>query len=358
MAKKNYHLHLKGYVGGWDFNSDYVDYILEKHKDEQVNVLIDSLGGSVATALSVSAAFKRHGNVHVHYVGMNASAATIASLGAARVTIDTNAMYLVHKCSQVVFKWDMMNSDQLQKLIEECEKTKADLDKIDLNIASGYATRCKKNKEELLELMRVGGWLNAEDALAWGFVDEITDLPEDEEPKMNEEIVDFMAAHGIPMPDLPMTNEKQSLLQQIKDFLRRIYPEPENNKPSITNTATEMKKFVFLAALLALEALECEEGGTCQLKDEQLQTIEDKVKELTEANKSMKEQLTNSESKVNDLQAKLEEKEAELQAMAKKPAEESKQVTNQGGTTAEKSQMQDYCDEVAEARQMLNELKK
>ena len=88
MAQTNYHLHLKGYVGGYDFDAAYVDYILGKHKDEQVNVLIDSLGGSVATALSIAAAFSNHGNVAVHYVGMNASAATIASLGAKHVSID------------------------------------------------------------------------------------------------------------------------------------------------------------------------------------------------------------------------------------------------------------------------------
>ena len=357
MAKKQYHLHLKGYVGGWQFDSDYIDYVLEKNKDSQVNVLIDSLGGSVASALSVSAAFKRHGNVHVHYVGMNASAATIASLGAKRVTIDTNAMYLVHKCSQVVFKWDMMNSDQLQQLIEECEKAKADLEKIDLNIASGYAARCKKEKEALLELMRVGGWLNAKEALEWGFVDEITDFEEDKEPEVTEEIVDYMAAHGIPMPDLPVTSEKKSLLQQFKEFLRSVYPENNNNKP-ITNTATAMKKFVFLAALLALESLECEEGGTCQLTDEQLGTLDAKVKELTEASKQANEQLSNSESRIKDLEAKLEAKDAELQAMAKKPAEESQQVTNQGKAPAEKSPMQEYCDEVADAREMLNQLKK
>ena len=31
MAKKNYNLHLKGYVGGWDFDADYVDYVLGTH---------------------------------------------------------------------------------------------------------------------------------------------------------------------------------------------------------------------------------------------------------------------------------------------------------------------------------------
>lgn len=359
MAKKQYHLHLKGTVGYWNFDADYVDYVLNKHKDEQVNVLIDSLGGSVATALSISSAFKRHGNVHVHYVGMNASAATIASLGAARITIDTNAMYLVHKCSQMVFKWDLLNADQLQQLIEECEQAKKDLDKIDLNIAEGYAKRCKKEKEDLLALMKVGGWLNAQEALAWGFVDEITDDPEDVKPKVTEEVVDFMAAHGIPMPDLPVEDEKQSLLHQFKEFLRKVYPQESNNKQT-TNTATEMKKVLFtvLASVLALDKLECEEGGTCQLTDEQMQTLETHVKELTEAKATQQQQLDEREQTINDLKAQLEEKDAELQALAKKPATESKQVTNQGQGASETSPLQDYCNEVKEAKAMLDQLKK
>ena len=356
MAKKSYHLHLKGTVGYWDFSADYVDFVLNKHKDEQVNVLIDSLGGSVATALSISAAFKRHGNVHVHYVGMNASAATIASLGAARVTIDTNAMYLVHKCSQMVFKWDLLNADQLQQLIEECEQAKKDLDKIDLNIAEGYARRCKKAKEDLLALMKVGGWLNAEDALAWGFVDEITDFEEDEEPKVTEEVVDFMAAHGIPVPDLPMNDEKQSLLHQIKEFLRKVYPN-ESIKQT-TNTTTMKKTFAFVAAVLALAAFECEEGGSVEMTCDQLKDIDDRLKCLSDQAEADKTTIAQHTATIDNLKAQLEAKDAELQAMAKKPAEDTQQVTNQGQAPSETSPLQDYCNEVKGAQEMLNQIKK
>lgn len=45
MPNTKYHLHLKGFVGGYDFDSDYVDYILAKNEGKEVNVLIDSLGG-------------------------------------------------------------------------------------------------------------------------------------------------------------------------------------------------------------------------------------------------------------------------------------------------------------------------
>ena len=71
MPQTQYNLHLKGFVGGCDFERNYVDYVLGKHSGKPVNVLIDSLGGSVATALSITSVFKNHGDVTVHFVGMN-----------------------------------------------------------------------------------------------------------------------------------------------------------------------------------------------------------------------------------------------------------------------------------------------
>ena len=154
MPQTQYNLHLKGFVGGADFDRNYVDYVLAKNTGKDVNVLIDSLGGNLATALSIAAAFKNHGKVSVHFVGMNASAATIASLGAAHISIDKNAMYLVHKCSTAFFEWGSLNADQFRTLIANCEKAAADLDKLDVNIASMYAGKCKKKTQCLLDLMK------------------------------------------------------------------------------------------------------------------------------------------------------------------------------------------------------------
>lgn len=200
MAKTNYQLHLKGYVGGYDFDRDYVDYILAKNTDKEVHVLIDSLGGSLATALSIVASFRQHGNVHVHYVGMNASAATIVSLGAKHVSIDSSAMYLVHKCSMEFFRWASANSDKLEDIIKEAEQMKTDLEKMDANVAQMYAAKCQKSQGDLLALMKKGGWLTAKEAKEWGFVDEITDYDEDAAPIITDSIAADMAATGIPIP--------------------------------------------------------------------------------------------------------------------------------------------------------------
>ena len=204
MPKTTYQISLKGYVGGYDFDRATVDKELAKNDGKQVNVLIDSLGGSLATGLSISAAFKNHGNVNVHFVGLNASAATIASLGAAHISIDAGAMYLVHKCSMSFFEWGSLNSDQFATLIADCEKIKADLDKIDLNVAQLYAARCKRKPEDLLALMKVGGWLTSKEALDWGFVDEITDLADEPAPKLTDALASAMASEGMPFPNIPV----------------------------------------------------------------------------------------------------------------------------------------------------------
>lgn len=65
MPKTAYNISLKGYVGGLDLDRSKVDKELAKHEGKEINVLIDSLGGSLATGLSISAAFKNHGSVNV-----------------------------------------------------------------------------------------------------------------------------------------------------------------------------------------------------------------------------------------------------------------------------------------------------
>lgn len=231
MSKKTYNLHLKGYVGGWDFDSDYVDFLLNKNADNEVHVLIDSLGGSLATALSIVASFRNHGNVHVHYVGMNASAATIASLGAKHVSIDSSAMYLVHKCSMEFFQWASANADKLRSIIKEAEQMKENLDKMDSNIAEMYAKKCKKEPADLLALMKKGGWLTAKEALEWGFVDEITEYEDDAAPVITDLVAADMSAHGIPLPaGVAKEQPSASAMSRFIDALTNIFKSNQNPK--------------------------------------------------------------------------------------------------------------------------------
>ena len=70
MPNISYNISLKDYVGGLDFNRSTVDKTLAKFEGKQANVLIDSLGGSLATGLFISAVSQNHDKVNVHHLAL------------------------------------------------------------------------------------------------------------------------------------------------------------------------------------------------------------------------------------------------------------------------------------------------
>ena len=290
-----YSLHLQGYVGGQDFDSALVNDTLTAHAGEPVSVLIDSLGGSLSTALSIAAAFRQHGNVSVHFVGMNASAATIASLGAAHISIDANAMYLAHKCSTEVVQWASLNADQLADIISHLEQAKTDLDKMDLNVASMYAAKCKRSTADLLDLMKVGGWLTAQEALEWGFVDEVVNTS-NQQPHLTQADASALLAAGIPLPNIPITEPvaEQSQFQRFFAALAAFFKAPHNNENNFTqhstlNTQLNMD-FPTIASALSLNALAFN-NGQCTLTLEQMQALEQSLIAAQTETKTLTEQV-------------------------------------------------------------------
>lgn len=347
MPKTSYHISLKGYVGGWDFNRTDVDKTLAENEGKPVNVLIDSLGGSLATGLSISAAFKNHGNVNVHFVGLNASAATIASLGAAHISIDAGAMYLVHQCSMAFFEWGSLNSTQFSTLIEDCEKIKADLDKLDLNCAQLYAARCKRKPEDLLALMKVGGWLTAKEALDWGFVDEITDLADEPAPRLTDALASAMANEGLPIPNIPLAeSDREGLFAKFLNAISSIFrPIPEQS----THIATAMPKiYNFLSAILADKPLTVSDGKAT-ITTEQLDSIENAIADKDKIINEQKTALADKDTTIADLKAKLDAKPA---ASTTTVVEDSKP----GEKTSPKSDAEAYCETVNSARKLFNSL--
>ena len=337
MSKTAYNITLKGYVGGLDFDRSTVDSTLAKNEGKEVNVLIDSLGGSLATGLSISAAFKNHGNVNVHFVGLNASAATIATLGAAHISIDAGAMYLVHKCSMAFFEWGSLNSDQFATLIADCEKIKADLDKLDLNCAQLYAKRCKRKPEDLLALMKAGGWLTAQEALDWGFVDEITDLADEPAPKLTDALASAMASEGMPIPNIPVADTDRE--GRFGKFLTAIASLFRSNQNPISSAMN--KTYTFLCAVLGLTAIELTDNKA-SLSDEQLSAIENHIADLGK-------KVEDRDKTIADLQAKL----------AAKPADESKQVVEYNkpqGEPAPKNDVERFVDTYNSARALFDEV--
>lgn len=381
MAKK-YDLKLKGTVGYWDFNKNLVDRVLDSMHDQEVHVLIDSLGGSVADALSISSAFASHGNVHVHYRGMNASAATISSMGAKHISIDASALYLVHKCSFVIFEWDALNADELLAKAEEYKKKAADAEKIDITIATMYAKRCKKPMNELKALMAEDKWLTAKEAKEWGFVDEIID--ECDQVHLTASVATAMASEGIPVPDLDV--EADGLITRLVDALSKVFgkkdgvnsvtgkapvnaAEPLTTENKQPKQSVMKKTFVFVAAVLAAiqSALpEANAEGKYPIEEPALDALEKALADADKAGKDkdaeikdLKSQLAAAQGEVKTAKDELktaQDRIAELEAM---PAAKSHAVVETGDhapENEEKSPLEQMQETFANARKMLAEV--
>ena len=357
MAKNNkYQLHLKGYVGSWDFDSDYVDYVLSNNEGKEVSVLIDSPGGQLSTALSISSAFKRHGNVHAHFVGMNASAATIASMGAKRITMDHSAMYLVHQCALPFCKIGSLNADDMSALMSGLLQAKTDLEKMDANVAAMYATRCKKEPKALLALMKQGGWLTAQEALDWGFVDELTEYEDEAAPVLTASMAADFTAYGIPLPDVPNNKEAGNFFQRMAQAFASVF-KPQAEKPTQvnnhSNTTPMNKVYKQICKFLAVENFAVNDDKI-SLTTEQMDNLECSM----QANKDMIAELSLKIKKAEDDNKALVEANKALQAQLEaKPAEGTTNVVEaQKQTSAEPSAFELFVNTTNSAQELFDKL--
>jgi enoyl-CoA hydratase/carnithine racemase len=283
---------------------------------------------------------------------MNASAATIASLGAKHITMDASAMYLAHKCSTEFFQWAQLNADQLADQIASLEQLKTDLEKMDANVAGMYSRKCKKDADALLALMKVGGWLSAKEALDWGFVDEITNADEDKAPILTDAVASAMASVGMPIPNLPVESNSQfsKFLNAIANLFRSQDKQPQNISEPMN------KLFPLLAAALAIDALQFTDGK-CSLTEAQCDTLEAFLKDQADklqATITEKDNLiAQRDQSIKDLQAKVDEQAALL---AKKPGDSTSQVLNNGNQPTPANDIEEQMRVMKDAKALYDSL--
>lgn len=242
---QTFNLQLTGYVGSSTFSARTVRSVLAQYPGKHVDIMIDSFGGSLPEGLSICGAIRDHADVTVHFRGMNASAATIASMGAKKITIAPESMYLVHKVSLEFFDWASRNADQLDSFIKALQDTKEDLDKMDSSIAALYANRCKKKPKDLLDLMQKGQWLSAQEALEWGFVDDIAQQQSLEKPVISKAQAFAFQSLGLPLPPVAIEPDEKSLVSTIVNTIKNLISpnkmdsttqQPQNIQPAQTTT--------------------------------------------------------------------------------------------------------------------------
>lgn len=300
-----YNINIDDYIGRWGYSKQYIRNQLAGLKGKPVNVRISSLGGAVDDGLDIRQQFIDHGDVTAYLYGLVASSATIAAQGAKKVCISKFAMFLVHKVSNWVDAWGQYNADQIQELINQLKENKLENDKFDIVLANMYANRCKKKVNEILDVLKEGRWLTAQEALNYGFVDEIIE---------DNEKIDFVDAaeklNVLGLPALPSQQDKvnstegllQKVISKIDGFISSFGKKEEDTPSETINNVTTMKKdYLKVNAILNVEGLEFDKDGKCNLTEDQVKAVNDKVNTLEQDITDKQTLIDQKEDQINNL---------------------------------------------------------
>jgi len=138
---------------------------IENLSARNITVKISSLGGDAFEGLAIHDLLKSSKKkVTAEIIGATASAATIIAMGADKVKISENALFLVHNAWTIA----QGNADDLKKQAENLET-------VDNRMAAIYVAKTGKSEEEVRSLMKEDKWIDSNEAKEFGFVDEITE---------------------------------------------------------------------------------------------------------------------------------------------------------------------------------------
>ena len=235
--------------------------------------------------------------------GLVASSATIAALGAKKVCISRYCLFLVHKVSNWVDAWGQYNADQIQQLIDELKENKLQNDKFDLVLANMYAAKCNKKVDDILDVLKAGRWLTAQEALEYGFVDEIIEGDED---KLNlaayEGKVNMLGLSPLPVASGSErdTADSHKLLNKILTKLDGLFSSKE--KQSAPSIVSEMKKdYTKINTLLNVEGVEDSDGKVI-LTEEQVRAVNDRLDALETEVGEQKDLVRQRDEQIKNLQ--------------------------------------------------------
>jgi len=180
-------------------SQDFNKALKELGDVDEITIRINSPGGAVNEAIAMRTALMKHSaKKTVDIEGSCCSAATlIACMPGVTVRMAKGSDYMIHRCSWAVrgHAQDMLSA--YNSMINT-----------DNDIADIYAERTGKTREECLALMDATTWYNVDQAILNGFVDEMINGTEGEEPiaacAVTEQVYKTMQAIYDNVPEMPV----------------------------------------------------------------------------------------------------------------------------------------------------------
>lgn len=153
--------------GGW-FNEGisakkFADDLNAMGKLNTITVRINSPGGDVFDGIAIYNILKQNSaRVIVNIDGLAASIASVIAMAGDEIHMADNALMMIHEA----WTMGMGNAGDFREIADR-------LDKVNGSILGTYQKKTGKDQQELADMMAAETWMNAQEALDMGFVDNV-----------------------------------------------------------------------------------------------------------------------------------------------------------------------------------------
>lgn len=248
---------------------------LQNHPNaKRINVYINSGGGEVFAAVAMAQQLQKHkAEVHTYVEGIAASAATIIAMAGDVRHMSKSSLYMIHLPSSSI----RGNKHEMAKGIEVLEK-------VEEVIRMTYATKCKISDEELTKLIDHETWLTADEALEYGFIDDVLEDQDAIENLIKDIQNDILNLNGV-------------------NINISAYAEPEKLRQKLTEIQNSSKGGTTMDFQAFLNSLPVDKR----------KAIEDEMsRRLTVGTKELTDQVTNLTNQISTMSNQVKETQTEL----------------------------------------------
>ena len=210
-----------------------VGQALKDITSDSVDVHINSYGGDAFEGIGIYNVLKQSNKtINIYVDAVAASAASVIAMAGDTIFMPANAQLMVHHAAT----FEYGNADDFEKVIQS-------LNAMDNSLVATYESRFTGTEDELTGLLDAETWLNADEALVFGFADKIIDYDSEDdksdEPKedikkslFNKYVNEHIAAEAGMLKDM-VTSSKSNTEDDSKEAV--IEPEIKESQPSFAD---------------------------------------------------------------------------------------------------------------------------
>ena len=156
-------------IGAWNVNAQSFLAELKNVSAKNITLTMNSLGGDLIDGIAIYNGLRNHAEkngatITVKVMGIVASIASIIAMAGDKIKMPKNTFMMVHSPSAGLYA----NANEMRGMADW-------LDKFESGLIATYVARTGKTEEEIKALLDAETLMTAEEALALGFADEVTD---------------------------------------------------------------------------------------------------------------------------------------------------------------------------------------